>query len=51
MREREVECTVPNDGAVNVTKTIGCSAIRSGTPFIPPAAPAMIMCHVSPLYS
>ena len=35
-------CTGPNDGAVKVANTSGCSATSAGTFFMPPAAPAMI---------
>ena len=44
-------CTGPNDGAVTVANTSGCSATCAGTPLVPPPAPAISTCHTSPLYS
>src|SRR3954453_12764866 len=43
--------TSPNDGAVKVANTSGCTETVSGTSFIPPAAPAISTCHTTPLYS
>jgi hypothetical protein len=43
--------TAPNDGAVRLAKTCGCSATCSGTPLRPPAIPAYTSCHMSPRYS
>ena len=44
------EWTGPNEGAVKVANTHGCSAMVSGMP-LPPVSPARTSCRASRLYT